>query len=126
MPLSYYPEGEVEVDVFPLKTEGPLVAKNTAHQCTRSALMEEGGHDTFFPLGEEEGKLHLHVTVVGGSHRGEPCQVEMVELIGHVQWQNEGEEPLLPLLAQGASSGEGVGRLDHGLGSLKDEKHSQT
>ena len=67
----------------------------------------EGGHDTFCPLGEEEGELHQRMAVVGGSHREEPCQDEMVALDGRVrQKMKEGEEPLAPLLARGVSSEE--------------------
>ena len=62
----------------------------------------EGGHDTFFPPREEEGELHLHMAVVGGSCRGKFCQDEMVGLDGWVQQQmKEGEELLVPLLERG-------------------------
>ena len=62
----------------------------------------EGGHDTFCPLGEEEGELHQRTAVVGGSHRGESCQDVMVALDGRVQQQmKEGEELLVPLLERG-------------------------
>ena len=68
----------------------------------------EGGHDTFCPLGEEEGELHQRTAVVGGSHRGESCQDVMVALDGRVQQQmKEGEEPLALLLARWTSSEEG-------------------
>ena len=67
--------------------------------------MEEGGHDTFCPLQEEEGDLHLHTAVVGDSHRGESCQDEMVGLVGQVQ-QKEGEGLLILLLVRGVSSRE--------------------
>ena len=70
--------------------------------------MEEGGHDTFCPPGEVDGELHLRMAVVGGSHREEFCQDEMVGLDGWVrQRMKEGEGPLVPLLARGMSSEEG-------------------
>ena len=126
MSLSY-PRGEaegerhlyqaVEVDNFPLKREGPLVGEEdqegTAHQNeevgdTGALKWMEGGLDTFCPLGEGDGELHLHtaVVVVGSRRRGEPCLDEVVGgLVGRVRQKGEGA--LVPLSVREASSGEG-------------------
>ena len=68
----------------------------------------EGGHDTFCPLGEEVGELHLRMAAVGGSRRGEPCRDEMAGLDGRgvQQRMKEGEELLVLLLVRGTSSEE--------------------